>query len=111
MKIRPFWVFVHRYAGLAMSVFLIIVGLTGSLLAFYAELEHAVNPQLHAEAEGRTPLAFDALIERAERLAPEARVQSLWMGPCAAQISMAPRQNPATGQPFELAYDQLILNT
>lgn len=37
MKIRPFWVLVHRYAGLAMTVFLIIVGLTGSLLAFYSE--------------------------------------------------------------------------
>jgi uncharacterized iron-regulated membrane protein len=110
MKIRPFWVLVHRYAGLAMTVFLIIVGLTGSLLAFYAELECAVNPQLHAEAEGRTPLAFDALIERAERLAPEAHVQSLWMSPDSVQISVSPRQNPATGRPFELTYDQLILN-
>ena len=45
MKTRPFWVVTHRYAGLAMTVFLIIVGLTGSLLAFYAELEQALNPQ------------------------------------------------------------------
>ena len=37
MKIRPFWVLVHRYTGLAMTIFLVIVGLTGSLLAFYKE--------------------------------------------------------------------------
>ncbi len=26
MKIRPFWVLLHRYTGLAMAVFLIVVG-------------------------------------------------------------------------------------
>lgn len=38
---------VHRYVGLAMAVFLVIVGVTGSLLAFKDELDAAVNPQLH----------------------------------------------------------------
>lgn len=41
MRLRSFWVLAHRYAGLAMTVFLVIVGLTGSLLAFYAELEQS----------------------------------------------------------------------
>lgn len=45
MNLRGFWVKVHRYAGLAMTVFLIIVGLTGSLLVFYSELEQVINPQ------------------------------------------------------------------
>jgi len=26
MKIRPFWVLLHRYTGLMMTVFLIVVG-------------------------------------------------------------------------------------
>jgi uncharacterized iron-regulated membrane protein len=110
MKFRPFWVLVHRYAGLAMTVFLIVVGLTGSLLVFYDELERALNPELHAEANGRKPLDFDKLIEQAERLAPEVRVQSLWMSAEAAQLSVVPRQDPATGRLFEADYDQLILN-
>ena len=31
---RHFWLLLHRYLGLAMTVFLIIVGLTGSILVF-----------------------------------------------------------------------------
>lgn len=62
MKVRPLWVLVHRYAGLAMTVFLAVVGLTGSLLAFYAELERVVSPQLYVEANGRKPLDLMGLL-------------------------------------------------
>ncbi len=67
MKIRPFWVLLHRYAGLAMTAFLIIVGLTGSLLAFYNELEKIINPQLSVAANGRAPLDLAALIDTSVR--------------------------------------------
>lgn len=110
MKIRPLWVLVHRYAGLAMTVFFIIVGLTGSLLAFYRELEQALNPQLHVEANGRPPLDMVTLIESAERLAPQARVDSVWLDEAAAHVSVSPRPNPATGQADALDYTQLILD-
>jgi len=110
MKFRPFWVIVHRYTGLAMTVFLIVVGLTGSLLAFYTELERAVNPQLYVEANNRKALDPIALIESAERFAPQARVEALWINPDAAQISVAPRQNAQTGQPYALDYDQLLID-
>lgn len=110
MKIRPFWVLAHRYAGLAMTVFLIIVGLTGSLLAFYRELEQALNPQLHVETNGRPPLDMPTLIESAERLAPQARVDSVWLGEGAAQVSVSPRPNPSGAPPDELDYTQLVLD-
>lgn len=79
MKVRPLWVLVHRYAGLAMTVFLAVVGLTGSLLAFYAELERVVSPQLYVEANGRKPLDLMGLVDSAARIAPQAQVQSLWI--------------------------------
>ncbi|NOS75677.1 MAG: PepSY domain-containing protein, partial [Methyloglobulus sp.] len=41
---RYFWVLLHRYAGLTMAGFLIIVGLSGSLLAFFTDLEQLINP-------------------------------------------------------------------
>lgn len=110
MKIRPFWVLAHRYVGLAMTVFLIIVGLTGSLLAFYAELDRAVNPSFYVDADGRRPLDFDVLIEKAEGYAPQAQIRSLWFTPNAANLSVAPRADPSTGQPYALDYDQLILD-
>jgi len=37
---------VHRYVGLSMTVFLVVAGLTGSLLAFYHELDELLNPGL-----------------------------------------------------------------
>ncbi|MGJ3257144.1 MAG: PepSY-associated TM helix domain-containing protein [Alcanivorax sp.] len=61
---RQFWVSVHRYAGLSMTVFLVIAGLTGSVLVFREELDAILNPELYQvsppsrEAELLDPLAI-----------------------------------------------------
>jgi len=46
MGTRSLWVGLHRYVGLALAGFLIIAGVTGSLLAWNDELEAFVSPQL-----------------------------------------------------------------
>lgn len=43
---RGGFVRLHRYAGLALAAFLTVAGLTGSLLAWYPELDAALNPEL-----------------------------------------------------------------
>jgi uncharacterized iron-regulated membrane protein len=43
---RHIAILVHRYVGLVMSVFLIVAGVTGALLAFNQELDAALNPEL-----------------------------------------------------------------
>jgi uncharacterized iron-regulated membrane protein len=43
---RPLFVWLHRWAGLIMTIFLVIVGLTGSVLAFRDEIDGWLNPQL-----------------------------------------------------------------
>ncbi len=45
LRVLALWV--HRYAGLSMTVFLVVAGLTGSLLAFYHELDQLLNPGLY----------------------------------------------------------------
>ena len=50
---RAIWVLLHRYFGLATSVFLVVVGLTGSLLAFYPELHRLANPHWYRSEERR----------------------------------------------------------
>jgi len=108
---RYFWVLLHRYTGLAMAGFLIIVGLTGSLLAFNSELEHAITPQLYAVDTGGARLAAAALIARAEALVPTAEVNYLSLGDAESVLaSMSPRIDAATGKAYELGFDQLILN-
>jgi len=37
--VRPFLIYLHCYVGLLLVPFLVIVGLTGSALAFYHELD------------------------------------------------------------------------
>jgi uncharacterized iron-regulated membrane protein len=45
LRIAALWA--HRYVGLFMTVFLVVAGLTGSALAFYHELDEALNPSLY----------------------------------------------------------------
>jgi uncharacterized iron-regulated membrane protein len=73
--IRSFFVWVHRWVGLLMASFLVITALTGSLLAFNGELERVFAPQLFATPRpGVAPLDLATLAERAQALAPDARV-------------------------------------
>lgn len=67
---------VHRYVGLAMALFLIVEGLTGSLLAFYTQLDAALNPELFAvtpPAPNAVPLAPLVLLERLNAQLPAER--------------------------------------
>jgi uncharacterized iron-regulated membrane protein len=128
MKRRHFWVLFHRYAGLTMAGFLIIVGLTGSLLAFFTELEQLINPHWYpvqattnqGAGNGLEPTRLlekildpATLAERLERREPRLQVsqielESFYGGGSAAWVT--PRTNPATGEPYELGYDHIILD-
>ncbi|AMK76013.1 MULTISPECIES: PepSY-associated TM helix domain-containing protein [Methylomonas] len=43
---RQFWLAVHLYLGLSLGLLIAMVGLTGSLLVFYIDLDEWLNPQL-----------------------------------------------------------------
>ncbi|MFM2088320.1 MAG: hypothetical protein RLZZ237_3189 [Pseudomonadota bacterium] len=80
LQMRPALAALHRYAGLLMAGFLIVAGLTGSLLAWKDELEGALLPavfRVAPPAPGAVPL--DALLLR-ERMAarfPQAQISYL----------------------------------
>ncbi len=72
-RLRPIAVMMHRYVGLAMTVFLVVAGLTGSVLAFYHELDAALSPELHHAPppyEGARMLELEGLHGAAERQLP-----------------------------------------
>ena len=50
-RVRVPVVWLHRWVGLLIAAFLVLVGLTGSLLAFNTELERAFAPRLFAVEE------------------------------------------------------------
>lgn len=44
--VRSSAIVVHRWVGLVIAVFLIVAGLTGSMMAFFHDLDVALNPEL-----------------------------------------------------------------
>ncbi len=67
---RQWWVLAHRYVGLVLAGFLLIAGLTGSLLAFFNELDAAVSPQLFQVAQpSPDAMPLDSLTLRERLLA------------------------------------------
>jgi uncharacterized iron-regulated membrane protein len=108
---RRFWLLLHRYAGLTMALFLIVAGLTGSVIAFQRELDVWLNPELFSapgQGEALPPSELAARVERAE---PSVRVTAMPLQIAAGEsalLSVEPRVDPTTGKPFEFAYDELF---
>jgi uncharacterized iron-regulated membrane protein len=109
---RAFFVWLHRWAGLAMAGFLVVVGLTGSLLAFNMELERVFAPQLFAKARpGADILGLATLAERGEPLVPRGRLVSVsYTQPDQARLWFEPRDDPATGKPYDLGFTDFFVD-
>ena len=79
-----FSILIHKWSGLFTAVFLIVAGVTGSLLAFENELEALVNPaqyvvQPRLDDRGRPATMLDPfeLGARAERALPGYQVSGM----------------------------------
>ncbi|NOU23269.1 MAG: PepSY domain-containing protein [Methyloglobulus sp.] len=115
---RHFWVLVHRYCGLYMAFILIVAGLTGSILAFYHELDGWLNPERSPEhnriiVQASPLLDPFELRERALKRIPEARIDlvNLTVKPEEAySLMLQPRLGVATGKSFPLGFDNIALN-
>jgi len=64
--LRPLLVRLHRYVGLSLAVFLTVVALTGSVIAFNEELDALLNPQLFRAPAGDLPAGADTVVRRIE---------------------------------------------
>ena len=104
-------VVLHRWAGLSIAGFLIVAGLTGSLIAFQTELDSWLNPDLfHVEGAG-VPLAAADLAARVEAADARIRVRSVPIrvgDGYAASLFITPRVDAATGNPHAVEYDQVF---
>jgi len=111
---RPTLVLLHRWFGLLSAVFLFIAGLTGALIAWDHELDGLLNPSFHeARHPDRPALAPLELASRFEQSDPRLRVRyvplSIEPGE-ALSLFVEPRVDPATKQPYELGFDEVVLD-
>ena len=110
---RHFFVWLHRWVGLAMAGFLILVALTGSLLALWNNFERLICPKLYAAPRpGVAPLDLATLAERAGALVPQCRVAGVeFFRPNQVWVSFVPHHmDAATSHPCALGFDQLLLD-
>jgi uncharacterized iron-regulated membrane protein len=110
---RPTWLFIHRYAGLAMAFFLTIAGFTGSVIAFNHELDGWLNPELFYVSNGAPPLSPLEIANQIERDDKRLRVTYVPLTVEAGHslgLGVSSRLNPVGGKPFALGYDQLFVD-
>jgi uncharacterized iron-regulated membrane protein len=71
-RARSLFILIHRYVGLTIAVFLIVAGLTGSIIAFMHDLESWVSPELFVvhPAEGAEMLDPFELRDRVQAQMP-----------------------------------------
>jgi uncharacterized iron-regulated membrane protein len=110
--IRQISVLAHRWVGLTMTVFLVLVGLTGSLLAFKDEVERWISPELYASPRPETTtLDLAALADRAEQIVPQALAASVSIVERDhAIVRMRPRKGESNQAQRALDFDQLFLD-
>lgn len=104
MKIRSFWVLLHRYTGLAITVFLIVVGLTGSLLAFLPELEKVINPQWSVQTSNEPLLEPIVFIEHASAIDPHLTVNAVRLSDTVAKVLVS------SSESVQASFNQLLFN-
>lgn len=88
MSTRQRLVLLHRYVGLMMAGFLIIAGLTGTLLIWYYELDALINPHWlqwnHPPSAHSEPLSPFALRDQVDAAYPDANVHWMMLAPADA---------------------------
>jgi len=92
MKIHKFLLVIHRWFGLVMALFMVLVGLTGSILALRPQLDRLLTPERYAKPRpGVAPLDLNTLVDRVQSLVPPGKEVSLvGIEPDRVRVGIAP---------------------
>lgn len=107
---------VHRYLGILIAVFLILIAGTGSIIAWYRDLENHFNAPLRIvtpQPQGWRLQDALRIRERLEAQDPRSHVFSLQFPQRPEQSLFSrvmPAIDPATDEPYNLDYDEVFAN-
>ncbi|MDP8566695.1 PepSY-associated TM helix domain-containing protein [Methylophilus aquaticus] len=110
---RPFFLKVHRWLGLASALFLLLTGLTGALISWDHELDEWLNPAwMHSSATG-AHLPSLALAQQVAHRYPQAQVTSIPLAVEAGHtlsIGVKSQVDPSSGQLYDLGFNQVFMD-
>jgi uncharacterized iron-regulated membrane protein len=115
--VRTLALWLHRWVGLAIAVFVAVAGLTGSVLVFHDELEHSFASELFSVAPprpGAVPLDALVLRERALAALPGAQIHGVHLRvptDHALHLDIEPAVPGADDQAFVDPYTGRVLGT
>ncbi|HSH96786.1 MAG: PepSY-associated TM helix domain-containing protein [Methylophilaceae bacterium] len=110
---RHFWVYVHRYVGLFMALFLVFTGLTGAVISWDHELDHWLNPQLTKVKTIGPALSSIEIAKQVESRYPQVIVNFIPLfveSGESLEINVSPRVNPTTGRLYETGFNQVFID-
>lgn len=100
---RGILVLLHRYIGLATALFLLMAGLTGSILAFNHEIDEWLNPGFYSATSQGVRLPPGSLVDTLQTEHPRLQVWYMEYPDEAghtALLAAVPRNDPESGKPF-----------
>lgn len=103
----------HRYLGLTMAGFLIVSGVTGSVISWDHELDAWLNPHLLSADSQGIALPSTELLGAIEARYPQAQVTYFENAAQAGHSQyfwVEPRVNPATSELYELDFNQAYMD-
>lgn len=78
LKGRHLWVRLHRWLGLVAACWLVLLGLSGSLLAFYPEIDRALNPDWATPQASGPDAPMQQVLDRARAAMPDRFLHSVF---------------------------------
>ena len=72
-SLRRFLVVVHLYLGIFFGLFFAILGLSGSVLVFYPEIDRLLNPELIQRVQQPAEIRYQAVFDQLRRHYPQRR--------------------------------------
>ncbi|MEC8428168.1 MAG: PepSY-associated TM helix domain-containing protein [Pseudomonadota bacterium] len=110
---RNFWLSMHRYLGLGMTLFLVVTGITGAIISWDHELDEWLNPHLNETSSAGTPKSPIELAQHVEKMFPHIEVTyfELHHEPGHSQYFwVEPRVNPNTGRLYDTDFNQVYVD-
>lgn len=102
----------HRWLGLALASFLIVIGATGSVIAFFPELDRWANPHLLTVTPDGPMLDPLQLRERMQTLDPHSHVYYVHVPEPGESFSayVEGAIDPTAGEAYAIGYDEVFAN-